>query len=129
MRVLLDTHLFLWLVAGDSRLNKTARAAIREASEVFISSATVWEIAIKVRLGKLRADPAELLEEIGKCGFQELPVEGKHALPLAKLPMHHGDPFDRLLIAQAMSEQLRFLTADSNLSVYSDLVECVAGGR
>lgn len=125
MRILLDTHLFLWLAAGSPRLSKAARTSIQQASAVFISSASLWEVAIKVRIGKLKADPAELLEEIRKCGFQELPVEGKHALPLAKLPMHHGDPFDRILIAQAMTEQLRFLTSDSNLSPYSGLVERV----
>jgi PIN domain nuclease of toxin-antitoxin system len=125
MRVLLDTHLFLWIAAGDKRLSEAAQTSIQQASAIFISSASLWEIAIKVRLGKLKADLANLLEEIERCGFQELPVQGKHALPLAKLPRHHGDPFDRLLIAQAMSEQLQFLTADSNLSAYSDLVKCV----
>ncbi|HEY1735934.1 MAG TPA: type II toxin-antitoxin system VapC family toxin, partial [Methylovirgula sp.] len=86
------------------------------------SSASLWEIAIKVRLGKMTADPKELFAQIAVNRFHELPVWSRHALVVADLPLHHTDPFDRLLIAQAMSEPLHFLTADTELKRYSDLV-------
>jgi PIN domain nuclease of toxin-antitoxin system len=95
---------------------------MNQAEEVFVSSASLWEIAIKVRLGKINADPEELFQQIEANGFQELPVWSKHALLVAKLPMHHSDPFDRLLIAQAISEPLHLLTADAQLKPYSELV-------
>ncbi len=95
---------------------------MNEAEEVFVSSASIWEVAIKVRLGKMNADPQELFDQIERNGFQELPVLSRHALLVAKLPMHHTDPFDRLLVAQAMSEPLHLLTADPQLRQYSELV-------
>jgi len=92
------------------------------AAGVFVSSASIWEIAIKVRLGKMRADPRELFSQIAANGFRELPVWSTHALLVSDLPLHHTDPFDRLLIAQAISESLHLLTVDPQLSRYSDLV-------
>jgi PIN domain nuclease of toxin-antitoxin system len=92
------------------------------AQRVFVSSASIWEVAIKVRLGKMNADPQELFEQIEANNFFELPVLSKHALVVANLPLHHTDPFDRLLVAQAMSEPLHFLTADPQLKRYSELV-------
>jgi PIN domain nuclease of toxin-antitoxin system len=118
----LDTHVFCWSFYAPERLSRKAFKIIRGAQEVFVSSASVWEVAIKVRLGKMNSDPQELFEQIESNGFHELPVWSKHALLVASLPMRHTDPFDRLLIAQAMSEPMHLLTADSQLKQYSELV-------
>jgi PIN domain nuclease of toxin-antitoxin system len=120
--ILLDTHIFLWLTANDPRLSAKAREMIEGESSVFVSAASIWEIAIKVRLGKLKGDPADLIGEMQANGFLELPIYARHAKEVASLPLHHGDPFDRLLIGQAISEQLRLLTADPHLAPYSKLV-------
>lgn len=125
MQVLLDTHVFLWLVSGARRLNKQARATIEGADRVFVSAATIWEIAIKAQLGKMKADLDEVIGQIPANGFDELPVYARHAKQLSTLPRHHGDPFDRLLVAQAISETARLLTADHQLAIYSDLVQCI----
>ena len=87
-----------------------------------MSAASIWEVAIKVRLGKLEADPYALAAAIEPSGFIELPVRAVHAAGVAALALHHHDPFDRLLLAQALAEPLRLLTADAVLSQYSDLV-------
>lgn len=125
MRLLLDTHIFYWSFYDPDRLSKQAIATITEATAVYVSSASIWEMAIKVRLGKMEGDPSELVENIATAGFRELPVFSKHALLVATLPLHHTDPFDRLLIAQAMIEPLHLLTADGQLKAYSELVVCV----
>lgn len=125
MRLLLDTHIFLWWVKGDKKLSKTAKEKIQEAEEVYISSASVWEIAIKTRLGKISGDVDVLIEEIQGSYFRELPVTSRHAAATLKIPDVHRDPFDRILIAQAISEPLVFLTSDSTLTKYSELVEIV----
>ena len=122
MRLLLDTHIFCWSFYEPERLSRTAFKVIRGAEQVFVSSASIWEVAIKVRLGKMNADPQELFEQIEANGIHELPVWSKHALLVASLPMHHTDPFDRLLIAQAMSEPMHLLTADAQFKPYSELV-------
>jgi PIN domain nuclease of toxin-antitoxin system len=125
LRVLLDTHLVYWWFYETARLPAAALATIKDADEIFVSSVTVWEMAIKVRLGKLSADPQKLVDQMTANDFQELPVFSRHALLVATLPMHHSDPFDRLLVAQALSEPLHLLTADTQLKPYSDLVICV----
>jgi len=125
MRLLLDTHIFLWLTAESPLLNSHARTLIADASSVYVSSVTIWEAAIKTRIGKLTVDPDDLLLEIEKCGFQELPVLGRHAAGVARLPLLHTDPFDRLLVAQAMTEPMRLLTADAQLAAYSELVTVI----
>ena len=122
MRLLLDTHVFLWAVSGSRQLTPKIRAVIKGADEVFVSAASIWEIAIKVRLGKLEADPVAMVEAIEESGFKELPVRAAHAAHVANLPLLHADPFDRLLIAQAVTEPLRLLTADAGLASYSELV-------
>lgn len=122
MRLLLDTHVYLWVAVGSRLLKSRTRALIDAADEVFVSSASIWEIAIKVRLGKLTVDIDALVSAIAESGFTELPVRASHAARVAGLPLHHTDPFDRLLLAQAMSEPLQFLTADRMLPRYSDLV-------
>lgn len=122
MRLLLDTHVFLWVVAGSARLTSSARQTILSADEVHVSAASIWEISIKSSLGKLDADPLALSAAIEASGFRELPIRAAHAARVARLPHHHQDPFDRLLVAQAYTEPLRLLTADAALMAYGDLV-------
>jgi PIN domain nuclease of toxin-antitoxin system len=122
MRFLLDTHIFYWSFYERERLSQKALGLIAESEAIFVSSASIWEIAIKVRLGKIKADLDELLAHIDESGIEELPVYSRHTVLVAELPMHHSDPFDRLLIAQAMSEPLHLLTTDAQLRQYSDLV-------
>lgn len=125
MRLLLDTHVFLWAVAGSSLLKPAARRAIEAADQVYVSAASIWEITIKARLGKIEADPYELADAIEASGFIELAVRASHAAGVGRLPLHHNDPFDRLLVAQAVAEPLRLLTADVVLVQYSELVVLV----
>ncbi|MGA2572121.1 MAG: type II toxin-antitoxin system VapC family toxin [Terracidiphilus sp.] len=125
MRLLLDTQIVYWSYYEASRLPAEARKLIFEAEMVFVSAASIWEIAIKSRLGKINANPKRLAEHIRAAGFHELPVLAKHAVIVSDLPLYHNDPFDRLLIAQAISEPLRFVTADTELTRYSDLVVTV----
>lgn len=123
MRLLLDTHIFVWVVTGSARLGSEARARITEASQVYVSSASIWEIAIKSRLGRIEGDVDALVDAIRASGFEELPVAAHHAAATTRLPLHHADPFDRLLLAQAMVEPLRLLTADHTLAAYGSFVE------
>ena len=125
MRLLLDTHIYIWAVMGNRRLSANARKMILDADDVYVSAASIWEAAIKARLGKLDADPDLLASEIAPSGFIELPVRAAHAAMVRKLPDIHRDPFDRLLIAQALVEPLRLLTSDESLAAYSDLVVLV----
>jgi PIN domain nuclease of toxin-antitoxin system len=123
MRLLLDTHAFLWFLMGDPRISSSARSLIEdETHEKVLSVASLWEIAIKVGLGKLTlAEPFEVLipREIDQAGFITLPITLPHAAIVSKLPHHHRDPFDRLLIAQAMAEGMSILSADSALDAYA----------
>jgi PIN domain nuclease of toxin-antitoxin system len=122
MRVLLDTHILLWWFYERERLSATTIETVGDADAVFVSSASIWEIAIKVRLGKLRAKPKELVENLQQYDFLQLPILMKHAELVAELPPHHNDPFDRLLVAQAIVEPLHLLTVDPKLRSYSELV-------
>ena len=122
MRLLLDTHIFLWAVMDDKRLKKEARRIMQSAQEVYVSAASIWEISIKSALGKLNADPAALIAAIDDAGFLALPISIEHAAAVANLAHHHADPFDRMLIAQSITEPLHFLTADRELAAYSPLV-------
>lgn len=116
MRLLLDTHTFLWWVSGDAKLGKAASEAIGDgANECYFSMASAWEMAIKVSLGKLtiaRKLERFLPEELAANGFDTLHVEVEHVARVAGLPFHHRDPFDRLLAAQALSEDLAIVSAD-----------------
>lgn len=125
MRLLLDTHLLLWVVTDSPKLSRAGRVAIESADEVYVSAASLWEIAIKVGLRRLPIDMGRLAATIDVSGFLELYVTAEHAALVAQLPHHHRDPFDRLLIAQAMTEPLVLLTADSQLAQYSDVVRLV----
>ena len=115
MRVLLDTHAFLWFIADDSRLSARARAAIGDATEAFLSLASCWEMSIKVSVGKLTlATPIErfLPEHLSINGIQLLEIDLADVLAVAGLPFHHRDPFDRLLAAQAAHDKLAIVSAD-----------------
>lgn len=121
MRVLLDTHVLLWALADDTRLSRDARKLIESATEVYVSSASYWEMAIKIGLGKLHVSLPEIRLAAQNSGFNELPVSGEHTEALLKLADHHRDPFDRMLVAQAISEPMRLLTADVQVAKYTEL--------
>lgn len=125
MRLLLDTHIFLWAVQGNASLKPRVRRMMEAAEQIYVSAASIWEIAIKARLGKIEASAVDLVDAIEASGFVELPVRALHAVRVADLPLHHTDPFDRLLVSQAMAEPLRLLTVDAGLCQYSDLVTLV----
>ena len=116
-RLLLDTHVFLWWRGIPAELRKEARTAIAEAEIVFVSAATAWEAAIKSSLGRLEL-PATVEEGVEESGFERLPVTFAHAERVAHLPLHHRDPFDRMLVAQAQVEELTLVTRDEELRVY-----------
>jgi PIN domain nuclease of toxin-antitoxin system len=118
MRLLLDTQVFVWSVQASSQLSTAARRVITGADAVFVSAASIWEIAFKARLKQLDGDVEALAEAIEASGFRELPVTGRHAAAVSELPPHHGDPFDRLLLAQSFSEPLHLLTANRQLAAY-----------
>ena len=121
--MLLDTHILLWWLADDERLSKSASATITDPmTEVYVSVVSLWEMAIKVGKGKLRADLEEIAEQIALTDFRMLAVEAHHVRAYARLPALHRDPFDRMLVAQAITEPLRLLTHDRHLSPYSELV-------
>jgi PIN domain nuclease of toxin-antitoxin system len=122
VRLLLDTHAFLWWVGADRRLSRKARSAVGAGrNECFVSLATAWEIAIKASLGSLRVDASLerfLPDQIAANGFQPLPIDLRHTARVATLPFHHRDPFDRLLVAQALEEELAVVTADPVFAEY-----------
>lgn len=125
MRLLLDTQIFLWFLSDESRIAANARQAIKSSeNSVLVSAASVWEIAIKASIGRLgiaRADVMKLLRLIDTAGFDELPVLARHAVAVRTLPMHHRDPFDRLLVGQALAEDLVLVTTDPAIRAYDVL--------
>lgn len=125
MRRLLDTRIYLWFLADAPALGDSARRRIESAREVFVSAASIWEAAIKIGLGKLEVRLEDLVDGIAASRFQELPVLARHAAFVGRLPPVDRDPFDRLLIAQAMDVPLTLLTADPLLTRYPALVELV----
>ncbi len=116
-RLLLDTHVFLWWRANDSRLGREAVATIATAGAVFVSAASVWEAAIKQALGRLRL-PDRFEKGVEESGFERLAITFTHAERVGGLPHHHGDPFDRMLVAQAQEEGLALVTHDRKLEPY-----------
>ena len=119
MRLLLDTHVLLWWLTDDARLGLPARVLIREPENlVFVSAATIWEIRIKQGIGKLELG-AQFEEQLAREPFEHLSVTHAHAHALAGLPPHHRDPFDRILIAQALTEDLTLLTHDDAVRRYA----------
>jgi PIN domain nuclease of toxin-antitoxin system len=128
VRLLLDTHVLLWALDEDSRLGPKARASIVDiANDVLVSVASLWEIAIKNRLGKLRDDLPTILAGVSAAGFHVLPIEIRHLTALGTIPMHHRDPFDHLLLAQAAADELTLVTVDRQLRRYG--VPLAAGDR
>ena len=127
MKLLLDTHAFLWWIGDDSRLPARARKLISaERNEVFLSVASAWELAIKTKLGRMRlAEDLEgfVVRQVAVNGFQVLPIHLRHALHVATLPDHHADPFDRILVAQARIENLVLLSGDEQIARYPVAVE------
>ena len=123
MKLLLDTHIFLWFIMGSPRLSTHARDLIEdEANEKFLSVASLWEIAIKYSLGKLSLSaPFDKLipQQLSLNGFELLNIKIDHATMVATLPFHHRDPFDRLLIAQAMTEKMSVVSSDSAFDAYT----------
>jgi PIN domain nuclease of toxin-antitoxin system len=129
MRVLLDTHALLWWLSDDRRLGATARATISDsANDVLASVVSLWEIVVKLRIGKLDADISAIERAISRDGFQRLPITPAHLAAVVTLPSHHRDPFDHLLIAQAMTEGATFLSEDRNAKSYPvQLQHCSEG--
>jgi PIN domain nuclease of toxin-antitoxin system len=128
MRILVDSHILIWVQFEPEKLPKKARELLStRGHEFFFSAASIWEIAIKAQLRRVdfRASAADVATDARKGGFNELPITSAVAASVADLPMHHADPFDRLLIAQAMHLPARLLTVDRQLAPYSDLVTVV----
>jgi PIN domain nuclease of toxin-antitoxin system len=122
VKVLLDTHALIWFIGADKRFSQKARTALSGAQEgVYVSIASIWEIAIKLSLGKLRLSlrlEDELLAFLEQNGFEFLPIDYAHVTRVASLPFKHKDPFDRLLAAQALIEDMTLVSHDSNLDGY-----------
>jgi PIN domain nuclease of toxin-antitoxin system len=125
MRILLDTHIYLWWLTDSPKLSSAIKQKIETATEVYISSASIWEAGIKISAGKLEADIDDLIAGIQQNRFIELPITAKHSKQAAQLPDLHRDPFDRMLVAQTLCEPLRLLTADEQVAKYSELVDLV----
>lgn len=127
MKVLLDTHAFLWLISGDERLSETARNTYLDPdTSLFFSATSLWEICIKISLGKLslkRGWLKAIQAELKGSAIQWLPIEIEHCARLTKLPFHHRDPFDRMLIAQALVEKMQLMSRDSRFSAYR--IKCI----
>ena len=123
MKLLLDTHIFLWFIAGDLNLSSNARILIEDsANEKFVSAASLWEIAIKHSLGKLDlSDDFDVLfpNQLEVNGFEMVPVKTAHLSNLISLPFHHRDPFDRLLIAQTVAENMQIVSVDRVFDSYN----------
>jgi len=122
MRLLLDTHILLWWMMADRRLSKALVASLAAPeNDIAVSAASIWEITIKRTLGRIEVDLEELLPSIASDGFSELPVRFAHALKVATLPRKHDDPFDRILIAQSITEGRRLVTTDDWILAYSGI--------
>jgi PIN domain nuclease of toxin-antitoxin system len=131
LRVLIDTHLALWGVTTDDKLPLRARELmLAPENTVFVSVASLWEIAIKFQLQRgnrndVRLSAADAAAEFEAAGFNLLPITAEHTIAVGRLPRLHADPFDRMLVAQARSEPLRLVTSDRRVAAYGDAVELV----
>ena len=120
MNLLLDTHAFLWAIDNNPKLSPQAREAIVDGNNiVFVSAATAWEISIKKAIGKLKVPDGDYLEELKLHRFTPLDITTEHALAVENLPPHHTDPFDRILIAQALLERLTLVSRDPRMKAYA----------
>jgi PIN domain nuclease of toxin-antitoxin system len=117
VKLLLDSHVFLWACADDRKLKAEARKAIAHAETVYVSVVTAWELTIKARLGRLSM-PEPPMTAIVRAGFEPLLLEFRHVLQFGTLHAHHGDPFDRMLVAQAMATGAHLVTHDAALGAY-----------
>ena len=118
MKLLLDTHILLWWLTQDRKLSQTETDIITDPDNlIFVSAATAWEIAVKKMIGKLEA-PDDLPAALAANNFLELPISIEHSQKLYRLPLHHHDPFDRIMVSQAMSEDLIFMTRDTKIALY-----------
>jgi PIN domain nuclease of toxin-antitoxin system len=119
LRLLLDTHALLWWLAADDRLGLQARQLVKDpGNDVLVSVVSLWEIVVKVRVGKLEVDIADVVAAVPRSGFAVLPIATPHLTALARLPIHHRDPFDHMLLAQAIAEDLSFISEDRNARQY-----------
>ena len=128
MRILLDTHIALWAVVGSRALPARARQAILAADDVFVSVASVWELAIKHAIGKdeMPVSAGQAVQAFEDAGYQLLDIRLPHVVRVEQLPLLHKDPFDRLLVAQAHVEPLTLITADEHIGRYGGPVMCLA---
>jgi len=117
MSLLLDTHVALWAITGDDTLGSELLDQLRHDPDIFLSPVSLWEITIKQAAGKL-AGPPDLAERVRDMGFLELPVTHAHAIAAGRLPLHHRDPFDRMLVAQAVAEGLTLVSRDLSIGMY-----------
>lgn len=124
MNILLDTHIALWAIADSPRLNaQTKQTILNPKNTLWVSTVSLWEIAIKHSLGKgdMPVDAKQALNYFQAAGYQILPIYAEHTLAIAELPYHHQDPFDRLLIAQSMTEPMRLMTHDTQIEKYGNM--------
>lgn len=128
MRVLLDTHIALWAVVGSKKLASQAKGAILAADEVFVSTASIWEIAIKhgLRRADMPVSAAQALQAFSDAGYELLDIRPEHAAAVERLSAIHNDPFDRMLVAQALVEPLTLITRDALVASYSSAIMKVA---
>ena len=122
MKIILDTHTFIWFINGDKKLSARAKKEIlRPSNTKFISIASIWEIAIKISLKKLKINYPfkEILSQIEENGFEILPIDFEHTLLVSQLEFHHRDPFDRLIVAQSKLEDMKIVTRDKNFQKYN----------
>ena len=122
VKILLDTHVYLWWCEDSPKMSHKARKLIEDAGVVYVSSVSLWELAIKMGIGKFEGNLVDLAATIIASGFEPLPITIEHTLALPELANHHRDPFDRMLVAQAVSEPLHLITHDSTLALYTPLV-------
>ncbi len=125
MNLLLDTHIALWAITDDPKLSQLARGLIASPDNfVWVSAASVWEIAIKRALGRgdMPVSSQQALEFFKQSGYRSLPIDAAHASAVENLPAHHQDPFDRILVAQALTEPMRLITHDAVVARYSDTI-------
>jgi PIN domain nuclease of toxin-antitoxin system len=125
VRLLLDTHVVLWQLSGERDVASAAQEAIRSAQSLYVSAVSFADIGVKASAGKLDV-PADLLDHILRAGVKVLALSPEHGLGVARLPMHHRDPFDRLLVAQAQIGDLAIVTADEHIPLYD--ITCVSAG-
>jgi PIN domain nuclease of toxin-antitoxin system len=117
VNLLLDTHVVIWWLTDDPTLSDDVKERLDTEPDIWLSAATVWEVAVKQAIGKLK-EPVDLPERIRDSGFRELPIRADHAIVAGRLPLIHRDPFDRILVAQAQRENLTLVTRDPEIRKY-----------